>query len=63
MPAWNEASVRSEGFMNSSPSILPAQRVRLGRASPGAARARAAEHLVAREIGQIEEATHAMRLA
>ena len=59
MPAWKEASVRSEGLRNSSPRILPASALRLGPSSRGAAPASSsASDLLAREVRQIEEALH-----
>ena len=49
MPAWNEASVRSDGFMNSSPSTLPRQRMRLGLRAPDAAPASSSSEQLSRE--------------
>ena len=58
MPAWNEASVRSDGFRNSSPRILPGERGRLGSALQALREREQVHDFVAREIGQVEEALH-----
>ena len=58
MPLWNEASVRSDGFMNSSPSTLPANACGSGRASSRRASSSKREQLVARKIRQIDEPPH-----
>ena len=59
MAVWKEASVRSEGFMNRSPSTLPASARRCGLSLQGLREREQIEDLRALEIGQIQEALHA----
>ena len=58
MPAWNDDSVRSDGFMNSRPRILPASACGSGCSCRRRGEGDQVDDLVAGEIGEIEEALH-----
>ena len=58
MPAWNDDSVRSDGFRNSRPRILPASACGSGRSCRRCGEREQVDDLVAREVGQVEEALH-----
>ena len=59
MPDWNDASVRSDGLKNTSPRILPDERLRLGLRVQPAREIEQRPDLVALEVRQIEETFHA----
>ena len=59
MPAWKEASVRSDGLMNTSPRILPASAWRCGLFFKALREREQIENLLALEVGEIQEALHA----
>jgi hypothetical protein len=61
MPAWNEASVRSDGLKNSSPSTLPASACGSGCTCQPPRERKQVDDFVAREVGQVEEIGHGRR--
>ena len=63
MPAWNEASVRSDGLRNSSPSTLPASACGSGRSLQPRREREQVDDLVAREVGEVEESCFMTRSA
>ena len=58
MPAWNEASVRSEGLKNTSPSIFPAKRARLRVRFEAQRQCQQCVDLFAAQFRQVDEPFH-----
>ena len=58
MPAWNEASVRKDGFMNSSPSTLPASAWGRGDCSSRVRERDKVPYGNRVELGQVNETFH-----